>query len=92
MSKKVKCVECEYMTTFATPTRVDADNYEYAKHCLDVVKRFFVCDWTEKQKQIDNEQYCKHFLKREYSHSNEARIKKLEDAITEYEKQLVSDI
>ena len=85
MSKKVKCAECEYMITFATPKRVDADNYEYAKHCLEVVKKYFVCEVTNKQKLLNNEQYCKHFLKREHKHSNEERIKKLEDAIAEYE-------
>lgn len=88
MSKRVKCAECENMMTFATPKRVDADNYEYAKHCLEVVKRYFICGWTDKQKPINNEQYCKYFLKRECEHSNEARIKMLEDAIAEYEKQL----
>lgn len=88
MAKKVKCIECEHMMFFATPTRVDADNYEYAKHCLEVVKKYFVCGWSEKQKQIGNEQYCKYFLKRDCEHSSDARIKKLEDAIAEYEKQL----
>lgn len=88
MSKKVKCAECEYMITFATPKRVVADNYEYAKHCLEVVKKYFVCGWTGKQKLLNNEQYCKYFLKREHEHSNEERIKKLENAIAEYEKQL----
>lgn len=87
MSKKVKCVECEHMITFATPKRVVADNYEYAKHCLEVVKKYFVCGWTGKQKLLNNEQYCKYFLKRERECSNEARIKKLEDAIAEYEKR-----
>ena len=87
MSKKVRCAECEHMMTFATPSIVDADNYEYAKHCLEVVKRFFVCGWSDKQKPINNEQYCKYFLKKEYIRSNEARIKKLEEAIAEYEKQ-----
>ena len=87
MSKKVKCIECEHMLSFATPTRVDADNYEYAKHCLEVVKRWFVCGWNEKQKPINNEQYCKYFLKKEYVRSNAAIIKRLEDAIAEYERQ-----
>lgn len=90
MSKKVKCAECEYMTTFATPKRVVADNYEYAKHCLEVVKKYFVCEVTNKQKLLNNEQYCRHFLKRVRECSNEERIKKLEDAIAEYEKQLAN--
>lgn len=79
------------MMTFATPKRVDADNYEYAKHCLEVVKRYFVCGWSDKQKPINNEQYCKYFLKREHNHSNEERVKRLEDAIVEYEKQLICE-
>lgn len=91
MSKKVKCSECEHMMTFATPTKVDADNYEYAKHCLAVVKKSFVCGWTEKQKPLNNEQYCKYFLKSEHEHSSETRIKRLEDAIAEYEKQIKED-
>lgn len=91
MSKRVKCVECEHMMTFATPKKVDADNYEYAKHCLEVVKRYFICGWSEKQKLINNEQYCKYFLKRQHNYSSDARIKKLEGAITEYEKQLKED-
>jgi hypothetical protein len=90
MSKKVKCAECEHMMTFATPKKVDADNYEYAKHCLEVVKKYFVCEVTNKQKLLNNEQYCRHFLKRVRECSNEARIKKLEDAIAEYEKQLAN--
>ena len=89
MSKKVKCIECEHVMFFATPKKIDADNYEYAKHCLAVIKRSCVCDWTNKQKPLNNEQYCKHFIKREHNYSNEARIKKLEEAILEYEKQLV---
>lgn len=91
MSKKVKCIECEHMVAFAAPKRVDADNYECAKHCLEVVKRSFVCGYTGKQKPINNEQYCKYFLKREHSNSNEERIKRLEDTIAEYEKQLVNE-
>jgi hypothetical protein len=88
MAKKVKCIDCEYMITFAIPTRVVADNYEYAKHCLEVVKKYFVCEVTNKQKLINNEQYCRHFLKRVRECSNEERIKKLEDAIAEYESKL----
>ena len=91
MSKKVKCIDCEYMITFATPKRVDADNYEYAKHCLEVVKKYFVCDITNKQKLICNEQYCRHFLKRDSERFEETRIKRLEDAIAEYEKQKEND-
>ena len=90
MSKKVKCIECENMMFFATPLKVNANNYEYAKHCLAVVKRSFVCDYTGKVKPLGNEQYCKYFEKRVRGYSNEKDIKRLEEAIAEYENQLVS--
>ena len=89
MSKKVKCIECENMMLWALPTKVDDDNYEYAKHCLVVAKRSCICGWTNKQKLLNNEQYCKYFIKREHEHSNEQGIKKLEDAIAEYENRLM---
>lgn len=90
MSKKVKCIECENMMYFAIPSVVDADNYEYAKHCLDVVTKNLVCGCSNKTKLINNEQYCKHFKKRIYEYSNEDKIKRLEESISEYEKQLAN--
>ena len=88
MSKRVKCAECDNMMFFATPYMVDAGNYEYAKHCLDVATRSCVCGCTVKTKPLNNEQYCKHFRKVESIRSNENRIKMLKDAIAEYEEQL----
>ena len=90
MSKRVKCAECENAMFFATPLKVGADNYEYAKHCLSVAKRNLVCGVSDKTKPIDNEQYCKYFLKRAYEYSNKEDIKRLEDAIAEYERQLTN--
>lgn len=89
MSKKVKCSECANMMSFATPHKVDAGNYEYAKHCLAVATRSCVCGLTVKIKPINHEQYCKHFRKAEFMRSNEAVIEKLKYAIAEYEKQLM---
>lgn len=88
MSKKVKCAECENMMFWSLPIKVNDNNYEYAKHCLVVSKRSFVCGHTMKTKPMDNEQYCKHFEKRIFNDSNEDSIKRLEEAIVEYEKQM----
>lgn len=88
MSKKVKCIECENVMFFYLPSIVNADNYEYAKHCLTVATRRCVCAWSNKEKLLNNEQYCKHFEKRTSLYSNEKRIEGLKTAIEEYEKQL----
>ena len=73
---------------FYIPSIVNTDNYEYAKHCLTVATRRCICAQTNKEKSLDNEQYCKHFMKKEHNYSNEARIERLKNAIEEYEKQL----
>ena len=65
--------------------------YDDFCNSLEVAKKYFVCEVTNKQKLLNNEQYCRHFLKRVRERSNEERIKKLEDAIAEYEKQLKED-
>lgn len=88
MSKKVKCIECENVMFFYLPSIVNADNYEYAKHCLAVATRKCVCAWTNKEKPLNNEQYCKHFIKKERNYPNEERIERLKNTIEEYEKQL----
>ena len=90
MSNKVKCLDCENMMFFAVPSVVDEDNYEYAKHCLEVVTKNLVCGSTCKTKPLNNEQYCKHFEKRIYEYSNEEDVERLKRAIAEYEKQLVN--
>ena len=88
MAKKVKCLECANMMHWATPLSINAKNYEYAKHCLDAVKRSFVCGMTSKVKPIGNEQYCKYFEKCVYKQSNELEAKRLEKLIAEYEDKL----
>ena len=92
MSKKAKCMDCENLMFFATPLRVNVHNYEYAKQCLYIAKRSIVCGHHgDKVKPMDNEQYCRHLKKSTRIHSNEEDIKRLEDTIAEYEKQLVNE-
>lgn len=88
MSKKVKCMKCENMMYFAIPINVNKTNYKYAKSCLAIAKRSVFCSQTGKTKPLNHEQYCKHFEKRIYDDSNEEDIRKLEEAIAEYEKKL----
>ena len=85
MSKKVKCIECIEFMNWSLPLKVNADNLEYAKHCLWVAKRSFVCGYTMKTKKRDNEQYCKHFKKTLYSNDFTKNIEELEAKIKEYE-------
>ena len=89
MAKKVKCMECTDMSCWATPRRINAKNYEYAKHCLNVIKRSFVCCSTGKVKPIGNEQYCKYFNRCAFDNSDrlEHDIKQLEQLIAEYEAE-----
>ena len=61
MSRKVKCKMCEKSMRWALPERVTENNYEYAKHCLRMVKNTLVCDRTMRTKYIEHEQYCKYF-------------------------------
>ena len=85
MAKKVKCVKCECAMSFAVPRRVTSENYNYAKHVLEIIKNRIYCGETSKTKPIDNEQYCKHYCKRAIQYSNERDVKELEKLITEYE-------
>jgi len=63
MSKKVKCKECDKSMRWALPGKVTASNLDYAKYCLDAVKRSMVCGQTMKTKNIEHEQYCKHYCR-----------------------------
>ncbi len=86
MSKKVKCSECLNHMDWALPRSVGENNYEYAKHCLAMVKNTVVCGQTMKTKSRDHEQYCKHY---EYgiTPSIENEINRLEKDIEEYENK-----
>lgn len=94
MARKVKCKMCEKSMRWAIPERVTENNYEYAKHCLRMVKNTLVCDRTMRTKYIEHEQYCKYFRKkdeRELDYDIKAepkRIQKLEDMIKEYERKV----
>ena len=65
MAKKYKCIECEYAMNWAVPCgKADFDKSEWnikrLKHlCLETI----CCGWTMKTKNVDHEQYCKHFEK-----------------------------
>lgn len=86
MAKKVKCIECSEYMNWSLPIKVSKQNIEYAKHCLSVVKRSFVCGRTMKIKPLNNEQYCKHFCKGEnHNDWNSKRIEELEAKIKEFE-------
>lgn len=86
MGKKVKCIECSEYMDWALPVKVNEGNISYAKQCLNIAKRTFVCSYTMKTKPLNNEQYCKHFCKNEYKdNSNSKRIEELESKIKEFE-------
>lgn len=87
MAKKVKCIECSEYMNWSLPVKVSKQNIDYAKHCLSVAKRSFVCGRTMKTKSINNEQYCKHFCKSEYKNDYwyEKKVEKLEAMIKEFE-------
>lgn len=86
MAKKVKCIECEEYMNWALPEKVGKENIEYAKQCLFIAKRTFVCGRTMKTKPLNNEQYCKHFCKSEYKNDwNAKKIEVLEEKIKEFE-------
>lgn len=89
MSRKVKCINCCYSGTFASPRRITEENYEYAKFLLERMKNVLYCKETGKTKTVEHEQYCKHYIKTEIS-PNASSITELEKMIEEYEKQLVS--
>lgn len=61
MSKKRKCANCDKRMDWALPVRVGEQNIDYARHCLRLAERTFVCGITMKTKRIEHEQYCKHY-------------------------------
>lgn len=83
------------MLSFAYPDEVDETNYDYAKHCLSMIKNNIFCSYTTKVKDIEHEQYCKHFELRDnenqsfYFNYRQNVIHKLEKMIKEYESSLI---
>jgi hypothetical protein len=58
MSKKVKCLDCYCCVRYHIPSK------EYLllhPEVIDRLKDNFICAYTGKQKNTDNEQYCKHY-------------------------------
>lgn len=89
MAKKVKCNNCKYKTLWALPEKVTAQNVDYAKHCVLVARRSFVCDFTMKTKHREHEQYCKNYEPADFDELTgyDARIAKLEQKIAEFERR-----
>lgn len=56
MSKKVKCLDCGNCMRFAIPSKTVLNENEYL---ADRLKSSIVCGFTEKTKNVDNEQQCK---------------------------------
>lgn len=61
MGKKVKCRECFHSMNWCLPVNVNNNNYDYAKCVYNAAHKFIVCAKTEKTKNINNEQYCRHY-------------------------------
>ena len=89
MSKKRKCINCGNRMNWALPVRVTEQNIDYARHCLRIAQRTFVCGITMKTKQLDQEQYCKYF-REDIDKRDDDRmeaISKLRKMIEEYEQK-----
>jgi hypothetical protein len=60
MRKKVKCLDCCYCVRYHIPSK------EYLMihpDTVDILINNIICSYTSKQKNTDNEQYCKHYQK-----------------------------
>lgn len=92
MSKKKKCIECQNCSRWALPDKVTDKNIDYAKYCLRIAKKTFVCFVTMKTKQLGHEQYCKYFEKKEHEDTwFQNDLERLERMINEYEFQKNSE-
>lgn len=91
MGKKVKCRECLHSMNWCLPVNVNNNNYDYAKCVYNAARKSIVCAKTEKTKNINNEQYCKYFKKKENTNTEidelyTKELKKLEKRIKDFEK------
>lgn len=87
MSRKQKCKLCAQSMQWVLLGQVTSKNYEYAKHCLNVVKSSLVCGQTTKVKRVEHEQYCKYFILKDecdFEYDNH-RIERLEKSIKDFE-------
>ena len=89
MAKRVKCKTCRYKCLWALPEKVTTKNVDYAKDCVFVAKRSFVCDYTMRTKHRDHEQYCKRYEPADFDEFEDydARITDLEMKIAEFERR-----
>lgn len=89
MAKKVKCKTCINTMLWALPDEVTSKNIDYAKHCVSVAKRSFVCGHTMKTKHREHEQYCKNYEPADFDELTgyDARIAELEQKIAEFERR-----
>jgi hypothetical protein len=86
MAKKHKCIECDHAMNWAVPScKGIEDKSEWnirrlRRLCLETI----VCGRTMKTKNVDHEQYCKHFEEARYRHINmEAQKVKWEERMGE---------
>lgn len=88
MAKKVKCIECINVMEWALPDEVIQENVDYAKRCLSISEKTFVCGQTMKTKNRSHEQYCKHFEKDENNaqYYYEKQRSNLAEKIARYEE------
>lgn len=88
MSKKRKCIDCKNHMNWALPVRVTEQNIDYARHCLRLAERTFVCGITMKTKRVEHEQYCKYFKEDSdrFDDDRMEEIAKLRRMIEEYER------
>lgn len=90
MGKIHKCRECTEFISYWYPQKINSNNYTYALKCLDMIEHKFVCGYTNKDKPIDNEQQCKHFIRDTSGTLNiilEKRVQHLKELIHEYEEE-----
>ena len=88
MGRKRKCADCGNRINWALPVRVTEQNIDYARYCLRIAQRTFVCGITMKTKHLEQEQYCKYFRTDtdEYSDDRVEEISKLRKMIEEYDQ------
>lgn len=58
MSKKVKCLNCDNCMRFSIPCKSYLEENPFL---TNQIKKSLVCSHTMKTKNVNNEQYCKHF-------------------------------
>ena len=93
MSRKVRCNECFHCMNWCLPVNVNNNNYDYAKCVYNAAHKSIICAKTEKTKNINNEQYCKYFKKKENINAEidelyAKELKELEKMIKDFENKL----